>query len=241
MSQALVDASVLAARSTLRFDGESREYRTARTALLAEEIALRRHIEQVAVQRRALPPGPVVREGYRFRTADGESDLAELFGAHDTLIVYSWMFGPQQAAPCPMCTNMIAGIASTAKDIEQHAGIVVIARSPLEKVDEFAAGRGWRNLRLAQDLEDAYSREWGALMPDGEEVPALNVFTRRDGVIRLFWAGEMGGETMDPGQDPRGAPDLQPLWAFLDMTPGGRGADWYPSLDYPVAGTARAV
>jgi predicted dithiol-disulfide oxidoreductase (DUF899 family) len=24
-----------------------------------------------------------------------------------------------------------------------------------------------------------------------------------------------------------------PLWTLLDMTPGGRGTDWYPRLDYP--------
>jgi len=37
----------------------------------------------------------------------------------------------------------------------------------------------------------------------------------------------------DPGQDPRGAPDPAPLWNVLDMTPEGRGIDWYPKLDYP--------
>jgi predicted dithiol-disulfide oxidoreductase (DUF899 family) len=37
----------------------------------------------------------------------------------------------------------------------------------------------------------------------------------------------------DPGQDPRGAPDLAPLWTVLDMTPEGPGADWRPALDYP--------
>ena len=59
------------------------------------------------------------------------------------------------------------------------------------------------------------------------------VFTRRDGSIRLFWAGEMDDTTADPGEDPRGAPDLMPLWTILDSTPEGRGADWYPSLTYP--------
>ena len=54
--------------------------------------------------------------------------------------------------------------------------------------------------------------------------------TRRDGVLRHFWAGEM--TTSDPGQDPRGAPDPAPLWTVLDMTPEGRGGDWYPSLSY---------
>jgi predicted dithiol-disulfide oxidoreductase (DUF899 family) len=40
-------------------------------------------------------------------------------------------------------------------------------------------------------------------------------------------------ETADPGQDPRGAPDPWSLWTIFDMTPEGRGADWYPKLDYP--------
>ena len=28
------------------------------------------------------------------------------------------------------------------------------------------------------------------------------------------------------------APDPTPLWNILDLTPGGRGTDWYPKLDY---------
>ena len=50
--------------------------------------------------------------------------------------------------------------------------------------------------------------------------------------IRHFWGGEMNGASADPGQDPRGAPDLMPLWTILDVTPEGRGTDWYPKLNY---------
>ena len=28
------------------------------------------------------------------------------------------------------------------------------------------------------------------------------------------------------------APDPTPLWNILDLTPGGRGVDWYPKLEY---------
>jgi predicted dithiol-disulfide oxidoreductase (DUF899 family) len=42
----------------------------------------------------------------------------------------------------------------------------------------------------------------------------------------------MGPESADPGQDPRGAPDLMPLWTLLGFTPEGRGTDWYPRLEY---------
>ena len=40
-------------------------------------------------------------------------------------------------------------------------------------------------------------------------------------------------ESADPGQDPRGAPDVMPLWKLLDMTPEGRGNEWYPKIVYP--------
>lgn len=42
----------------------------------------------------------------------------------------------------------------------------------------------------------------------------------------------MGGVTADPGEDPRGAPDLMPLWTVIDLTPEGRAPDWYPKLSY---------
>jgi hypothetical protein len=45
--------------------GASEAYLKARTDLLKEEIELRRHMERVAEQRRALPPGPVVKEDSR--------------------------------------------------------------------------------------------------------------------------------------------------------------------------------
>jgi predicted dithiol-disulfide oxidoreductase (DUF899 family) len=230
--ETLTPAADLARDNPLRFPGESAEYRAARRALLAEEIELRRHIERVAEQRRALPPGGEVKGDYRFQTEEGPTDLAGLFGDKQTLAVYSYMFGPQRERPCPMCTNLLGAWEGNAADLDQRLSLVVVARSPLEKLLAWKKERGWRNLRLVTDLNDNYSRDYFGLLPDGEEVPAFNVFTRRDGTIRHFWAGEMTGPTADPGQDPRGAPDFPPLWTVLDTTPEGRGTDWYPKLDY---------
>lgn len=230
----LPPADVLAARAKSRWPGESAEYRAARTALLAEEIALRRQIERVAEQRRALPPGPVVTgDAYRFEGAEGPVTLAELFGDKDTLVIYTWMFGPQRERPCPMCTSLLSAWDGEALDIQQRVALAVTARSPLAKLEAFAAGRGWRHLPLYSDAEATFSRDFWAVTPEGDDIPQLLVFTRRDGTIRFFWAGEMDDTTADPGQDPRGAPDLMPLWTILDFTPEGRGADWYPSLTYP--------
>jgi predicted dithiol-disulfide oxidoreductase (DUF899 family) len=86
--------------------------------------------------------------------------------------------------------------------------------------------------RLYTHLNGCYSRDYHGVLPDGSEIPSFNVFTRRNGTIRHFWSGEMTGDSADPGQDPRGAPDLAPLWNVLDMTPEGRGTDWYPKLNY---------
>src|SRR6201993_3589792 len=79
----------------IRFPGESEEYRRERNQLLEAEAGLRRAIEQVAAQRRALPPGGVVPDDYRFEEIADGSDVrfSELFDADkDTLVVYSFMF-----------------------------------------------------------------------------------------------------------------------------------------------------
>jgi len=232
-SQPLIPASELASRNPVRMPNESAEYRRARNALLAEEIELRRHIERVAALRRALPPGGEVRGDYRFEGVNGSVDLAGLFGDKQTLVVYSYMFGPERERPCPMCTSLLSAWDGEARDIEQNVALAVVARSPLAKLLAFKEERGWQHLPLYTDLNGNFSRDYHAIADDGSDIPALNVFTRRDGTIRLFWAGGMGGESADPGQDPRGAPDLMPLWTVLDSTPEGRRAKWYPSLDYP--------
>jgi predicted dithiol-disulfide oxidoreductase (DUF899 family) len=56
-TQTLASAPQLAGTNNAHFPNESAEYRKSRSALLIEEIELRRHIERVAAQRRALPPG----------------------------------------------------------------------------------------------------------------------------------------------------------------------------------------
>ena len=227
----LVPAAELARRSPVRFPNESADYRAARTALLAEEIGLRRHIERVNQLRRALPPGGVVAGDYRFDGPDGATDLAGMFGDKQTLGVYSFMFGPERERPCPMCAALLGPLDANGANLGRRMALAVVARSPRERLVAFAHERGWRNLPLYRDLNDAYSRDYFGLSPDGSEVPSLNIFTRRDGTIRHFWSGEMTGDSADPGQDPRGAPDLTPLWTVLDLTPDGRGTDWYPSLD----------
>lgn len=228
--QNLRPAKELAARNGLHFPNESAEYRRARNALLAEEIELRRHIERVAEQRRKLPPGGEVAKDYRFEGENGPAGFADLFGGKDTLVVYSYMYGPARKRPCPMCTSLMSAWDGEARDVEQRAALAMVARSPIERLAAFKKERGWKNLKLYSDTSGDYTRDY--VSAEDADVPGLSVFTRKDGTIRHFWSGEMGGETADPGQDPRGAPDLMPLWTILDMTPEGRDPHWYPKLEY---------
>jgi len=231
-SRPLVPAAELAARAGVTIPGESAEYRKARTALLTEEIELRRQIERVAAQRRALPPGPAITGDYRFEGEHGALDFAGLFGDKQTLLVYSFMFGARRERPCPMCTSLLGAWNGEARDIQQRVALAVVAGAPLERLLAFKQERGWRDLPLYTDLNGDYTRDFRGITPDGSDMPSLNVFTRRDGTIRHFWSEEMSMETADPGQDPRGAPDPMPIWTLLDMTPDGRGTDWYPKLQY---------
>lgn len=226
----LTPAAELTANNPIHFPNESADYRKARNTLLAEEIELRRHIERVAELRRAMPLGGEVPENYTFEGENGSIRLSDLFGDKQTLVVYSMMFGPQRQRPCPMCTAMLTSWDGTARNLRERVALAVTARSPIHRILDFKDERGWRNLPLYSDGKGDYTRTY--VSAEDGDVPGLNIFTRKDGKIRHFWAGEMSGGMADPGQDPRGAPDADPLWTILDLTPEGRGDNWYPKLEY---------
>lgn len=227
----LVPAAELAKTNKAHFPNESADYRKARNALLVKEIELRRQLEAVAAARRALPPGGEVTREYRFVGENGPVNLSDLFGTKDTLIVYNYMFGPQRQNPCPSCTSFMSTWEEKMPDVDQLVSFVMVARSPIERLVAAKQARGWTRLKVFSDLSGEFTRDY--VSAEDDDIPGYTVFTRRDGTIRHFWSGEMSGAMSDPGQDPRGAPDFDPLWILLDTTPEGRGTDWYPKLSYP--------
>ena len=94
---------------SVRFPGESSEYRDARDRLLEAEMTLRKNIEDVAALRRSLPLGGPLKEDYIFEEGAADTNdsttirktrLSELFSpGKDSLVIYSFMFGPQMPAP----------------------------------------------------------------------------------------------------------------------------------------------
>jgi predicted dithiol-disulfide oxidoreductase (DUF899 family) len=226
----LIPAKDLAATNTAHFPNESVEYRAARNALLAEEIEVRRHVERVAAMRRALPSGGEIPKDFEFVSPDGAVRLSELFGERDTLMLYSMMFGPQRKAPCPMCTSFLSAWNGVAKNLRERTAMAVIGRSDIVRLEEYRRQRGFECLRFFSDESGEYTRTY--VNKDDADVPGLSIFNRKNGAVRHFYSGELSMAMADPGQYPRGAPDLDPLWLMLDLTPEGRGTDWYPSLEY---------
>lgn len=230
LSQTLLPAAELVATNTAHFPNESPAYRAARNALLVEEIELRRQLERVAVQRRALPQGGEISQDYELASETGPIRLSSLFGDKDTLMVYSMMFGPARKGPCPSCTSFLSSWNGSAFNLRERTAIVVAARSPIERLVEYKKQRGFAYLPFVSDGSGEYTRTY--VNAEDADVPGFSVFTRRNGTVYHFYSGELSGAMADPGQDPRGAPDLDPLWSLLDFTPEGRGTDWYPKLDY---------
>jgi predicted dithiol-disulfide oxidoreductase (DUF899 family) len=238
------------------FPGESAEYRAARDRLLVQEIELRRAMEAVAAARRRLPPGGLVPEDYVFagRGADGaptDVKLSELFeSGRDSLVIYSFMFprdprderpGPRtgetallplEEGPCPSCVAFLDQLDGAAEHATQHVNLVVVAKTPLQRILNFAEERGWRRLRLLSSATNTYNRDYLGETAEGSQRPMLNVFHRDGEAIRHFWGSELLYAPAEPGQDPRHVGTLEPVWNVLDLTREGRPTEWDEQLSY---------
>jgi predicted dithiol-disulfide oxidoreductase (DUF899 family) len=239
----------------IRFPGESAEYRRERNRLLEAEAGLRRAIEQVAAQRRALPLGGVVPDDYLFEeVSDDGSDVrfSELFEAgKDTLVIYSFMFprysgdsrpGPAEGetarlplseTPCASCTSILDSLDGAAPHLSRLLNLAVVAKSDPDRIRNFARERGWRHLRLLSSRSNAYNRDYHAETPEGEQMPILNVFARDGDQFRHTWASELMYAPRDEGFEPRHLDSIWPIWNVLDMTPRGRSSQSnFPALRY---------
>jgi predicted dithiol-disulfide oxidoreductase (DUF899 family) len=118
----------------------------------------------------------------------------------------------------------------TAVNLRERCAIAVTGRSPLDRLLDFKKQRGFNYLPFLSDVSGDYTRAY--VNPDDADMPGFAVFSRRNGRVFHYYSSELSGAMADPGQDPRGAPELDPLWLMLDLTPEGRGTDWYPKLQY---------
>ena len=131
-----------------------------------------------------------------------------------------------------MCTSFLGSIDIPVRDLQQRMAVAVLGRSPVARQLAFARERGWRNLKFYQTVGDDFAIDYRGLAPDGSEWAAIDVWVRRGAKVHHFWAPEAGVDTADPGRILTSRSDPLPLWNILDWTPGGRGTNWYPRLEY---------
>jgi len=201
------------------YPNESREYRKAREALLKDEQELVDKVKAVAAKRRKLPPGGELKADYTFQWAnDGKVGqrvkFSELFGDKDTLMLYSFMYGPHWDNPCPSCTSLMDGFDRSAYQVTRNAAFAGIAKAPAEKINAWAKKRGWSQIALLSGFESPFQADYKCQEgSDDMQLPVMHVFTKKGGKIHHFWATELPSCHVDT---------VWPYWNLMDFTPEGR-------------------
>jgi predicted dithiol-disulfide oxidoreductase (DUF899 family) len=203
----------------LRYPNESKAYRDARAALLKDEQELVEKTKAVAAKRRKLPSGGELKEDYVFqRASDGKAGervkFSELFGGKDTLILYSFMFGPGWDKPCPSCTSLMDGFDRAWYSVSQDAAFAAIAKAPPERIAAWAKERGWSQIPLVSGAQSSFQADYKCQGEnDDMQLPVMLVFKRQGGKIFLSWSTEGMSNHVDT---------VWPYWNLLDFTPEGR-------------------
>ena len=124
--------------------GTHEEWLAVRIELLEREKEQTRRSDELAKQRRELPWVQVEKE-YGFESDEGTKALAELFDGRSQLLVYHFMFGPEYAAGCPMC-SAAADTFNGAIVHLNHRDVTFLcaSRAPLEKLQAYKRRMGWR-------------------------------------------------------------------------------------------------
>ena len=202
---------------------ESAAYRAARDELLKDEQHLIDVKKKLAEKRRQLPQGGKLKQDYTFQWARAEDGhtvgdpvkFSDLFGDKDTLIVYSFMFGPGWDKPCMSCTSLMDGFDRSWYAVSRDAAFVAVAKAKPEQIDAWARERGWTQIPLLSGFGCTFQADYNCQDPakDDMQWPVMLVFQRKGGGIFHFWSTETISNHVDT---------VWPYWNLMDFTPEGR-------------------
>jgi predicted dithiol-disulfide oxidoreductase (DUF899 family) len=211
------------------------EWLEARRRLLDEEKKLTRQRDALNADRRRLPMVRVEKD-YVFEGPKGPARLADLFGDRGQLIVQHVMFGPGWDAACPGCT---AGVDELADGVLTHlrsrdTEFVLVSRGPLDKLQAYAASRGWTvpwysslGSDFNYDFQVTLDRSRPQLEYNYRPVPEAlgdEDTTELPGVSCFVRDGEQIYHTYSTFA--RGTDTLGGSYALLDLTAMGRQEEW---------------
>ena len=199
------------------------EWEAARQALLAKEKAQLHASDALAAERRRLPMVEI-EKSYALEGPQGEATLLDLFEGRRQLIVYHFMFGPNQDQGCDGCAMYVDNLGHLAHVRARDTSFALVSRAPLPKLEAFRQRMDW-DIPWYSSFERDFNVDFGVSPEepqsdrhqDGESF-GLSVFLR-DGerVCRTYFT------------DRRGVEPLSSNWALLDLTPLGRQEEWEDS------------
>ena len=204
------------------------EWQVAREALLAKEKDATRARDALAAERRRLPVARIQKE-YAFDGPNGTAALLDLFEGRRQLLVYHFMFGPNQDAGCDGCSMFVDQIGHLAHLHARDTSFALVSRAPLARIEAYEKRMGW-TIPWFSSFESDFNLDFGVgpktpqpdVYQDGESF-GLSVFLREgDDVFRTYFTTHRGVEA------------LGSVWTFLDLTPLGRQEEWEDSpTGYP--------
>jgi predicted dithiol-disulfide oxidoreductase (DUF899 family) len=204
------------------------EWQAARDSLLVKEKEATRARDALAAERRRLPMVRIEKD-YVFDGPDGKARLPDLFEGRRQLILYHFMFGPNQDVGCDGCSMFADNIGHLAHLHARDTSLVLVSRAPLAKIEPYKQRMGWP-VPWYSSFESDFNVDFGvspetprpAEYQDGESF-GLSVFLRDgDNVYRTYFTNGRGTEALGSN------------WTFLDLTPLGRQEDWEDSPEgYP--------
>jgi predicted dithiol-disulfide oxidoreductase (DUF899 family) len=204
------------------------EWQAAHEALLAREKEATRARDALAAERRRLPIVRIEKD-YVFDGPDGKATLLDLFERRRQLLVYHFMFGPNQEVGCDGCSMFVDQIGHLAHLHARNTSFALVSRAALAKIAAYQTRMGW-TIPWFSSFENDFNVDFGVgpempqpdVYQDGESF-GLSVFLRDgDSVFRTYFTTHRGVEA------------LGSVWTFLDLTPLGRQENWEDSpAGYP--------
>jgi predicted dithiol-disulfide oxidoreductase (DUF899 family) len=204
------------------------EWQAARDALLAEEKEATRSRDALAAKRRRLPRVRIEKD-YVFDGPDGKATLLDVFEGRRQLLLYHFMFGPNQDAGCGGCSMFVDQIGHLAHLHARDTSFALVSRAPIAKIEAYRKRMGW-TIPWYSSFESEFNVDFGVgpetpqpdVYQDGETF-GLSAFLRdRDAVFRTYFTTARGVEA------------LGSVWTLLDLTPLGRQEEWEDSpAGYP--------
>jgi predicted dithiol-disulfide oxidoreductase (DUF899 family) len=214
------------------------EWLAARRVLLEKEKEFTRQGDELSRQVRELPWEAVTKE-YVFDGPEGKGgntgkgrkeSLSDLFAGRSQLVVYHFMFHPDDKLGCPHCSLRADGFSGVITHLNQRdVTMVVVSRAPYFKLADYQKRMGWNFKWVSSGGSDFNFDFQASFTPEEMELKrAMYNYTLRDPKARereghsIFYKDESGAIFHTYSCYDRGNDKLNIHYHYLDLVPKGR-------------------